>query len=78
MLLTIDLNFLIGLLISEFGESIQLNLGLMNETERRECSIFEEGIVRVNERAWLFEEDENGNRFRREDLEQKVFYEGRK
>jgi hypothetical protein len=78
MLLTVDLNNLITVLLSVFGESIQLDLLAMNEDERLHCSSSEEGILRVNERIWVLEVRQDGSAHRREDLEQRIVEEGQK
>jgi hypothetical protein len=77
MLQTVDLNNLIAVLVSVFGESMQLDLLAMNDDEKQQCSKLEEGILRVNERIWVFEVRPDG-RHRRKDLEQKIVGEGRK
>jgi hypothetical protein len=78
MLLTIDLSNLVEVLISVFGESIQLDLLVMNEEERLQCSSSEEGIIRVNDRIQVFEVQQDGSTNRREDLEQRIVNEGQK
>ncbi|WP_444905218.1 hypothetical protein ACJJIU_11245 [Microbulbifer sp. CnH-101-E] len=77
MLLTVDLNSLVSTLVSVFGDSVRLDLSIMDEDEKYQCSNDVEGILSVNERIWLFEELK-GTLHRRKDLEERVIAQGQK
>ena len=80
MLLTIDLNTLISVLLSEFGPTIRIDLEEMSAVERAGTSepVPEvPGLRAVRERIYLFVYDSK-SWVRREDLEQKIAAQGQK
>ena len=78
MLLTIDLSKLIEVLILKFGSSLQIDLELMDDSEKDQVTCTKSGILKVNERFWLLGQNQNGDNSRLQELEQKTLEEGKK
>jgi hypothetical protein len=78
MLLTVDLNALLGTLFDAYGDGVTVEFAEMSERERAESIDQVEGVRAVRDRFRIFEAGPPSGVRRWEDLEQAAVADGRK
>ena len=78
MLMTLDLNQLMRVLLSEIGDNLRLTVMPMTPAERNAAEDHSGPLTLVPTRFMLREQRPDGTLMRREDLEARVIREGRK
>lgn len=70
VILNFNINAIFISIFNKFGDNVKLNFMIMDEHEKQEATLMEQGIALVQDRFYIFEEIQPCQMIRRSDVEQ--------